>query len=165
MTDFIKTPGCTKTTTKCLYWYGGKLYCIDACDGEPIEKVICKIDSKLKSLFELFSISELSLDAVVGERECPPEKLKDVVQLILNKLESSQDNTGTTLQEMGLIPVPPAFQSSLGTEPVPMDNYLSFLGSLLAQQASTIQGLTAQLATLTQNYATLSAQVSQIISG
>lgn len=156
---------CVKSSTKCIIWFGGKLACIDVCDNEALETVIKKIDRKLKSLFEKISISDLDLSAVLGEKECPPKDIGEVLQLILNKINDCCSGETSVQQAYGTIVPADCFQDALGTKAVSLENYLSFIGSYVCKQTSEINTLKSTINQFKTDLDILKSQVNLLIGG
>jgi hypothetical protein len=162
---FDKDLPCVKTPSKCIIWTGAKVYCIEICDGDTIEDVIKKIGKKLKDNHQAISIESLDFGDLLGEKECPPEKLIEVIQLLINKINNccssevviGTDNTSLTVS------VAECFQETLGAEVININEYVQFLGNTICSQATQIDLLQESVENLTDLVTQLNDQVQTLI--
>lgn len=162
---FDKDLPCVKTPSKCIIWVGGKIHCIEVCDGDTIEDIIKKIGKKLKDLYQSISIETLDFGDLLGEKECPPSKLIDVIQLIINKINDccstkvviASDNSNITVS------VAECFQELLGVSVMDIVQYVQFLGNKICSQEEQINILTAGYATLNATVENLQEQIDSLI--
>lgn len=156
---------CVKTPSKCIIWTGGKVYCIDVCEGDTIEDIIKKIGKKLKELYQSINIENLDFGDLLGEKECPPSKLIDVIQLIINKINEccSQGVVVTSDNSNLTVAVAECFQELLGVDVMDIVQYTQFLGNKICSQDEQLALLQEAYNTLNETVLTLQGQVEALI--
>jgi hypothetical protein len=155
---------CVKQPTTCIIWVGGKVCGINVCEGESLESVIKKIGKALNSLESSIDIQDLDYSCLLGEKECSPKDLKELIQLIINK----QCSTSTTEISNNIdITVVPAscFQETLGNEAISIVTYMEFLGETVCNQNIEISNLKESLSQLRERMNDLESQVQRLIGG
>ena len=166
MGDFFENDnGCVKQSTRCLFWYGGKLCSITVCNGESFESVISKMDKKLKSLDELFSLDGINFMDILAEKQCPPKSIKDLLNLILESISSSTTLNPESTFTLPKITVAGCFEEDfVSTNGVTdLDTYVEYLGSQVCVLKQENSNLKESLKQLQQDYQNLSNQFSTFI--
>src|SRR5690242_16785010 len=116
---------CVKSSSKCIMWFGGKVCAITVCDDDTIETVIKKIGKVLHGLEKSLDINDLDFSNLLAEKECPPEDLKGLIQLILNKISETNPELTGTVQTITVTPAS-CFTVALGTDPIPIETYVEY---------------------------------------
>lgn len=85
---------CNPTSSNCVSWEGPDLPCISLCKGDSVTDTVYKAAVVLCNVKEELNLSELDLQHIFEVcSACPePEKtLKNILQLLINKVKTLQD--------------------------------------------------------------------------
>lgn len=161
---FENQGACVKTPAKCIIYYGNRLVCINVESGDDLEKILCKIEKKFKSIFNTFSIQDLDYMHLVGDKECPPKSFKELIQLMLNNISISTNTEIVQTLSIEELPVSSCFIAELG-ETASIEDYITAIGNKVCSHVSQIQILTEGLAQANELISGLQGQIDQIIGG
>lgn len=161
--------GCVKTPTRCLIWTGGKVHCIvsEDCAEISLEELIVKIGCKLKDIYKEISISDIDFLDLLAEKECPPENLSGLIQIIINKvLETAASSNSNSVENSSLvISVADCFISVAGSETLPIDEYVSFLGVQMCSMLGTIEQQNQLIEQMQQQMQAMQASIDALTGG
>lgn len=182
----ITTPGsnrdnCPKISTACVIWQGPDIPCIDLCAGDSIDEVVFKLATLLCDVTEnILDITTLEFACFIQSGIEDPQNLKQLLQLIINKICSLEANgggtsfgnenrnsgdTGTSTSDT-YVALPPClyFTDSNGDLVTTMlfTDYLLYLANTICTVILDINNINSNILMLTNNVSTLQFQVANL---
>jgi hypothetical protein len=182
----ITTPGsnrdnCPKISTACVIWQGPDIPCIDLCAGDSIDEVVFKLATLLCDVTEnILDITTLEFACFIQSGVEDPQNLKQLLQLIINKICSLEANgggtsfgnenrnsgdTGTSTSDT-YVALPPClyFTDSNGDLVTTMlfTDYLLYLANTICTVILDINNINSNILMLTNNVSTLQFQVANL---
>lgn len=190
MSTPITTPGsnrdnCPKISTSCVIWQGPNIPCIDLCAGDSIDEVVFKLATLLCDVTEnILDITTLEFACFIQSGIEDPQTLKQLLQLIINKVctleanggtgsgndDKPGDNTGKpgTSTSDTYVALPPClyFTNSNGDLVTTMlfTEYLLYLANTICTVILDINNVNINMSTLTSDVTTLQFQVANLYS-
>jgi hypothetical protein len=98
----VTTPGsnrdnCPKISTSCVIWQGPNIPCINLCAGDSIDEVVFKLATLLCDVTEnVLDITTLEFACFIQAGVEEPQTLKQLLQLIINKICTLEATSGST---------------------------------------------------------------------
>lgn len=156
---------CIKTSSTCMLWFGGKVCSISVCEGDTIEDIVKKLGKSIYSLEQVLDINNLDFSDLLAEKECPPKDIKDLIQLILNKIQECCGTSETVSAVEVTVTPASCFVGELGEDPISVQAYVEFLGETACSQQQEIANLRESIVQLRNTVIDLSEQVQTLIGG
>lgn len=181
----ITTPGsnrdnCPKISTSCVIWQGPNIPCIDLCAGDAVDEVVFKLATLLCDVTEnVLDITTLEFACFIQSGIEDPTTLKQLLQLIINKVCTLEANSGTgtgsgntgkpgTSTSDTYVALPPClfFTDSNGDLVTTMlfTDYLLYLANTICTVILDINNINSNISTLTTDVSTLQLQVANLYS-
>ena len=185
----ITTPGsnrdnCPKISTSCVIWQGPNIPCINLCAGDAIDDVVFKLATLLCDVTEnILDITTLEFACFIQSGIEDPQTLKQLLQLIINKVCTLEANgggtgsgntgrpggdTGKPSTSDAYVALPPClfFTDSNGDLVTVMlvADYLLYLANTICTVILDINNINSNISTLTTNVSTLQLQVANLYS-
>jgi hypothetical protein len=179
----ITTPGsnrdnCPKISTSCVIWQGPDIPCIDLCAGDSIDEVVFKLATLLCDVTEnVLDITTLEFACFIQSGIEDPQTLKQLLQLIINKVCYLEANSGAGSGNTGrpgtslsdtYVPLPPClyFTNSNGDLVTIMlfTDYLLYLANTICTVILDINGINSNISILSNDITTLQLQVANLYS-
>jgi len=178
----ITTPGsnrdnCPKMSTSCVIWQGPNIPCIDLCAGDSIDEVVFKLATLLCDVTDdVLDITTLQFGVLIEQGVNDPENLKQLLQLIINKiqtLESSgggntnkNDDTSNDKTSDVYIVLPPCLyytnESGDLVTSLPISEYASYLANTICTIILDINNINNYNVEFNSRLSTLESQVSDL---
>lgn len=156
------TSGCVKQSTKCFFYFGKKLHCINVDSGESLDSILCKIDATFKNIYKEFDLANYSYEDLVPEGHCPPKTFKDLINLILSQFTQTVVTNQIVAQDL-TVSVAPCDIAVIGGETTNALQYLAYLGQKSCTQAQEIINLTEALAQANLRMDDLQNQINALV--
>jgi len=174
----ITTPGsnrdnCPKISTSCVIWQGPDIPCIDLCAGDSVDEVVFKLATLLCDVTEnILDITTLEFACFIQAGVEEPQTLKQLLQLIINKVCTLEDNVspGGDPPRLGVsdefVDLPPClyFTDSNGDLVTTMilTEYVLYLANTICTIIADINNINSNIFNLTYGLGVLQVQVANL---
>lgn len=162
--DFTEknSSGCVKQSTKCFFYFGKQLHCIDVKPGDSLDSILCKIDATFKNIYKEFDLANYSYEDLVPEGHCPPKTFKDLINLILSQFAQTVVASQDAVQDL-TVGIAACDTVAMGGETGNALQYITFLAQKLCTQAQDIQNLTEALAQANSRIDDVQNQINALV--
>jgi len=82
---------CKEVSSNCITWQGPSITCINLCKGDSITEVIYELATEFCNLYEQLNPEGYDLECL-DIQGCPPDTIKELIQLMLDKLCDIEEN-------------------------------------------------------------------------
>ncbi len=82
---------CNELSSNCVTWQGPSIDCINLCKGDSITEVIYELATEFCHLYEQLNPEGYDLECL-DIQGCPPDTIKELIQLVLDKLCYVEEN-------------------------------------------------------------------------
>lgn len=164
---------CPKISTSCVIWQGPNIPCIDLCAGDSVDEVVFKLATLLCDVTEnILDVTTLEFACFIQSGVENPQTLKQLLQLIINKICTLEDNVSPgsnppiLARTSNYLELPPClyFTDSNGDLVTSMilTEYVSYLANTICTIISDINNINSNIYNLTYGLGVLQVQVANL---
>jgi hypothetical protein len=155
-----------KTAADLIMWTGPDIPCLDLCSGDTVQKVIYDLAIILCDITDnVLDVTKLDYKCMLEDGACPPETLREALQLIINQhcsLDTSSGSGPASTLPIVNLPTCLHYKNTDGDTitSLRLDLYAKFLADTICKIIIDVKSLKSVVTNLTTQVNTLNATLT-----